>query len=827
MTVSTEVDHNDYTGNGATTNFDYTFRVFKKTDLVVSVLDLDNNLTVLTLDTDYTVTGAGGYNGGKVILSAPLGNGWKISISRNLPLTQDTDLRNQGSFFPEVHEDAFDKLTMLIQQVWSRFTLALRKPSILANWYDAMGNYIRNLRDPSQPQDAANKRYVDSIGAGNTSYIDSLFRRTLRVPENYVDQLPGEALRANKLLAFDSAGKPIAILPESGSASDVLIQLANQGDKKVGSTYGGTVYSDYKPSIYQKSGQFSTGYLITEAHQTLYYAPTGNWYRYLGTIPSGGLVVAPNSSPDSNWENVDTQQIISLRKLNELSTQSIAGYIGVNIDMPVSVKDSDNQGVKIGSGVSLVNMMPSQNPVKTNRLQSAIRLDGNDIVIKGVRGSGSADSTNTQTSEFITSRMASVVDGKTIKNLNVSDVFVEGFTTGIAVSGIDGAIFNNIYGRNLRFSPTGLNSAGGYLFVFGGGTSKNINISNVYHKLIAGADRHTLYISAMNAEVGWENVVCSNITCDWSENSINNKAPNGVPFAMNPIHVRTGNNLAINNYTVRGYCGPIVALENQYGPITNVTMSNMVAADLRSYQNGVLTDTGTIDIGFGGYSFRNQHITITDCVTKIARGTDNSGSKMPVGSDIGVVGANADFISISNCQFSMESGYAVKLTSCNDVIIDNIIDNLIDTTSGLNSIYLDNCSRVTIGNIRSNRQPSLTKERVYTLTDTCSEITCRFPRRIGLTVSGGVVTINDDRWNMLSGTPVISGSLINVALKGHVSANGKRTATIENVTLSNVKAVRVSDADSTTLRIGFWDVGTNAQAPISAVNNAFYIEFVS
>lgn len=59
MTVSTEVDHNEYTGNGVTTSFPYTFRIFHKSDLVVQVVDLNENITDLVLDTDYTVTGAG------------------------------------------------------------------------------------------------------------------------------------------------------------------------------------------------------------------------------------------------------------------------------------------------------------------------------------------------------------------------------------------------------------------------------------------------------------------------------------------------------------------------------------------------------------------------------------------------------------------------------------------------------------------------------------------------------------------------------------------------------------------------------------------------
>lgn len=126
MSVSSATNRNDYTGNGTTEVYNYTFRIFDEEDLRVIVADVDGVESVLSIGTDYTVSGVGAANGGSITLvdngqawidaEGDLDSGYTITIRRVLDLVQETDIRNQGAFYPEIHEDQFDKLVMIDQQ---------------------------------------------------------------------------------------------------------------------------------------------------------------------------------------------------------------------------------------------------------------------------------------------------------------------------------------------------------------------------------------------------------------------------------------------------------------------------------------------------------------------------------------------------------------------------------------------------------------------------------------------------------------------------------------------------------------------------------------
>lgn len=116
MTVSSETTRNDYTGNGVTTEFAYSFRIWSNTNLTVVTADEDGVESVLELTTDYTVTGAGQTTGGNVTLLTPLADGHKLTILSDIPALQGQKLSTQSGFSASVQEASLDKLTRIAQQ---------------------------------------------------------------------------------------------------------------------------------------------------------------------------------------------------------------------------------------------------------------------------------------------------------------------------------------------------------------------------------------------------------------------------------------------------------------------------------------------------------------------------------------------------------------------------------------------------------------------------------------------------------------------------------------------------------------------------------------
>lgn len=162
MTINSETRvAGPFEGNDSTVTFPFSFKVFDSDELLV-VRATGATETVLVLGTNYSVALNPDQNaspGGSVTLTAPLASGSLLTLTSDLEYLQPLDLTNQGGFYPRVINNAFDRVTILLQQ------------------------------------------------------LKAIANRTLKFPlsDGPVGDLPGRADRAGAVLAFDAAtGEPIA-----------------------------------------------------------------------------------------------------------------------------------------------------------------------------------------------------------------------------------------------------------------------------------------------------------------------------------------------------------------------------------------------------------------------------------------------------------------------------------------------------------------------------------------------------------------------------------------------------------------------------------------
>lgn len=165
MTLSTTTSKISYAGDGSTVSFSIPFLFLTDGDITATLRDANGTETTWILATQYTLAGAGVAAGGTLTVeTSPTdytpASGETLVIRRIVAETQGTDYPEGGAFPASAHEDALDKLTMLVQQKSEELVRALLFPT----------------SDPAS-----------SLG-----------------------EVPNSTNRASKFLGFDAAGVPVA-----------------------------------------------------------------------------------------------------------------------------------------------------------------------------------------------------------------------------------------------------------------------------------------------------------------------------------------------------------------------------------------------------------------------------------------------------------------------------------------------------------------------------------------------------------------------------------------------------------------------------------------
>jgi hypothetical protein len=198
-----------FLGNDATTVFPFAFKVFTSADLRVvntSALGIESDLV---LDTDYTVTLNSNQDndpGGTVTRATALPTGQRLTITSDVEALQPLVLTNNGGFYPRVINDAFDKITIIAQQLIEQVGRSLKLP-------------ISSSASATLPDPVANRLIAWNSSANGFTNVDPASIATLAAySDARIDLFNGNGTQT----AFTLTEDPVVLANLSVSISGVV-----------------------------------------------------------------------------------------------------------------------------------------------------------------------------------------------------------------------------------------------------------------------------------------------------------------------------------------------------------------------------------------------------------------------------------------------------------------------------------------------------------------------------------------------------------------------------------------------------------------------------
>jgi hypothetical protein len=422
MTVTVQTPLTEYTAAPGATIFATSFRLIAPTDLKV----LKNGVAITS---GFTVTGFGQTATATVTFTTPMVGGEIIQLRRVIKLERLNNYQFEGDFQANVVNEDYDRLWM-----------------------------------SQQDQEL-------SINQNNA--------RTLRAPiGETLSEMPNAAARANKIQAFDSTGlNPIYVLPGTGTASEVLIDLANQTNASLGASLIPTTARVVNFINAVNAVGLPDGIFILAKNRSVVNDGGGGWFTYSFTsieAVDNVAVFAPSAGPgrliSNEWQSSQVKGNRNLLKFgaNNLNASPAVNstaitnalVIGGKIDIPDGTYAFSNAFAASYDGVFPLIGAPSKRYEieGASRNNTVFTYSGNGYFFTSVGSSNLAtegihsyDSLSKVAFLSATPYLNNCIkyDGKAY--FKISDIHINGFSEALRIDSCFTGKLNDVYLRDNNY----------------------------------------------------------------------------------------------------------------------------------------------------------------------------------------------------------------------------------------------------------------------------------------------------------------------------------------------------------------------------------------
>ena len=362
MTVSVLRNKVQYGGNSSTTQFTVNFPFTEKSQILVYLND-----TLQTITTHYTLTDPDS-TGTVTFVTAPA-TGTLVTILRETDFLQTTDYANNDILDAETLESAFDKLTMMCQQVKGLVDKAV-------GFDDTVNDTdTTSLKLAAGTADLAGKLLAfDSTGAFVTTQEIGTFRGDYSGSASYVVRdLVRDASTDN--VYFTKTNPPVGTALTNTSYFELLVDVETVRTLKeaaeTAKTNAETAETNAEAALASFEDQYKTGDTNPYAPATpdngdLWYDTTNNILKYYVTGTGFEPVTTSLATVSGNYLTISNQVIT-------------AGVVPISLGGTGGTSSSEARtllGLSIGSDIQAYS-------VSLQDISSLAKTDGNIIVGDG------------------------------------------------------------------------------------------------------------------------------------------------------------------------------------------------------------------------------------------------------------------------------------------------------------------------------------------------------------------------------------------------------------------------------------------------------------